>query len=208
MRRIICMLVLGGLVAFSASFANAQSSITLISSSANIGFSANGSGGLTVSLGGCGVLGCTLSGNASGTGSVSNATGFTLTSASGPANFTAGGGGSFSTSAVIGFTLNTTTGNLTGTLSNLTFTQASASTNGQVTISGTFNVTGGASIPVSGMVMIGANHNINVTAGGGASVSGGVTNPPPVPEPATAFLLGSGLLGLGGIWRRRQRVAS
>ena len=188
--------------------AQAQTGIGLTSSASNaLSFTSTGSGGLTTSLGSCSSA-CSLSGDASGMAAGQAASSFNITT-TGPISLSGNGSGTFSAGATAlaaaGSVLklaNSSGTIFTGTLTSLSFTQEA---NGQVGLQATANGGLAGNVSITGTVQLASGATLSAAAGGGAgtTVSGSI-----VPEPASLLLFGSGLIGLGGVMRKRIVVGS
>ena len=176
------------------------------SAAASIEFTGNGRDGLSVLLGNCSVfLGCGLSGSAAGSLFGASLTGFTIATAR-PLSLDGHGRGPFSVNAasLAGSTI-TLTGSggslFSGTLQNLSFIQYGGSRKGEMLVSATAVGTGGVSVVISGIVLMDSAVNLNAAHGRELTGSFGVA-----PEPASVLLVGSGLLAIGSLLRRRLGV--
>jgi hypothetical protein len=84
----------------------------------------------------------------------------------------------------------------------VTITGANLAAKGSITINGSIPV--GTFVDAFGVDAKGTIYATPFTEAG--LTTGGGGSPPPVPEPASMLLMGSGLLGLGGMLRRRKKT--
>src|SRR6185312_15304361 len=207
---VVRTIMVGLVVGVGALAASGQTTIQLTSSGADvITFAGNGSGAVTATLGDCSSSQCTMTGGGEGNAGGGAITGYTLNIGQNVA-LTDKGGGSYSvnSSGLTGSTFSLTNSSnqsvFSGSLAGLTFTDSS---NGQVDLVATVDGTGsssGTDLTVKGVVQLdGANIASVESAHYPTAVSGGI-----VPEPTTLLLFGTGLIGLGGLLRRRWEVSA
>lgn len=182
--------------------AQAQTGIGLSSSGSNaLSFASTGSGGLNTSLG--------LSGAASGTAAGKTASSYIIATSI-PISLSGKGSGTFSAgaTALLGSALklaNSSSTIFTGTFTSLSLAQGA---NRQVGSQATANGRAASTASITGTIQHSfLTPRLRLPSRGagtsGTSVSGSV-----VPEPASLLLFGSGLIGLGGVMRKRIVVGN